>query len=73
MVVVRLVTIGPKGRAAAPTGKDADPQECPWHFKCREAKPVARPQAETVRSLSVIDVRHFGSIVAGRATSLRRK
>jgi hypothetical protein len=27
------VTIGPEGRTAAPTGEDADPQECLWHFK----------------------------------------
>jgi len=31
--VVRLSTFGARGREAAPTGKDADPQECLWHFK----------------------------------------
>ena len=55
--MVRRVTGGSRGRAAAPTGKDADPQECPWHFKGRG------------RSLSVIDVRHLESAVARRATT----
>jgi hypothetical protein len=49
-----LVTQQSKDRSPAPRGKDADPQEYPWYFKGREAKPVARPLAETVRSLAVI-------------------
>jgi len=52
-VVVRHAAIGARGRAAAPTGKDAGPQECPWHFKGRG------------HSLSVIDVRHLGPIRRG--------
>jgi len=54
--VVRLVTVRPEGCAAAPTGEDADPQECLWHFKGRG------------RRMSVIDVRHSGRMVARRAT-----
>jgi len=41
------VTIVLQGRAAASAGKDADPQECPWHFKGRG------------HSLPVIDARHL--------------
>jgi hypothetical protein len=44
----------PRDRSPAPPGKDAGPQEYPWYFKGREAKPVARPQAETVRRMAVI-------------------
>jgi len=54
-----LVTLHSKDRSPAPPGKDADPQEYPWYFKGREAKPVARPQAETVRRMAVIGVRRF--------------
>jgi hypothetical protein len=53
------VTLRPKDRSPAPPGKDAGPQEYPWYFKGREAKPVARPQAETVRRMAVIGVRRF--------------
>jgi hypothetical protein len=53
------VTGGLKGRAAAPTGKDADPKESFQDFEGRG------------RRLSVIDVRHFRSAVAGRATRTR--
>jgi len=52
-----LVTFHPKDRSPAPPGKDADPQEYPWYFKGREAKPVARPQAATVRRMAVIGER----------------
>jgi hypothetical protein len=52
------VALHSKDRSPAP-GKDADPQESLREFKGREAKPVARPQAETVRSMAVIGDRRF--------------
>jgi hypothetical protein len=54
--VVLLVTVGRKGRPAAPSGKDADPKESQRDFEGRG------------RRLAVIDGRHFRSTVAGRAT-----
>jgi hypothetical protein len=57
--VVLLVTVGRKGRPAAPPGKDADPKESLWDFEGRG------------RRLAVIDGCPFRSNVAGRATARR--
>jgi hypothetical protein len=62
-----LVTLHSKDRSPAPPGKDADPQESFWDFKGREAKPVARPQAETVRRPAVIGGRRFRVERCGKA------
>jgi hypothetical protein len=55
-----------KDRSPAPPGKDADPPESLWDFKGREAKPVARPQAETVRRQAAISDRSKGVRTCGR-------
>ena len=51
------VTVRPEDRAPAPPGKDADPQECLWHFKGCEAKPVTSEARQC--GLAVIGDRRF--------------